>query len=595
MAIDDFPPGGAAFDLGPVGDDQGATVPQAQQPAQAQAAQQPAQPQGIDPQQFMQMTTALIGQAGMAGENKPGWMQAVGHLTDAMKTHAEPEPPGEIWMAGHGDDIREFKSKAAFDQFNQTYRTAATKEQDTLGQYNKIITNRKLTLRDMAQQVRLLALQNDHGDIAAGAAGMSVDHVSKQVGDRMKAVQHLNTQADKIMQMADMQSKNGLMKKRDQLIQAVSSGRIPPGQEESVMTHIRSIGSALDQMAKAGGQDPQHDVKQMRLQLMAGQLQAQQQKAKAQNILSPADNQQSGVILRSGEVQEGLGGTFSMQGQLLNTEIARTQDIISKLSPGTPEYSRAEKSLDSMLKRKTVNDAASGFPPPGTDPDVWHKEISQAAESIKAGSKDLMSIGGARAQTPGFIQAVRAELTRSGMSGSQIAQKFAEMGANKTNLSKDIGRVDALKTAQDGMEKNMEILRDYAKRLNLNSSMSINTMNMAVQRQFGGTIPPGYETAILTVAREYAKLTSPAGAAAPTVSSMTDAERILNPAFTRGQLSEVLDVMTREGQNALEAAQNVAQGRGAAISGQGTPSPAGGARKATPDDHAFIDRLLGRQ
>ena len=515
MAIDDFPPGGAAFDLGPVGDDQGATVPQAQQPAQAQAAQQPAQPQGIDPQHFMQLTTALIGQAGMAGENKPGWMQAVGHLTDAMKTHAEPEPPGEIWMAGHGDDIREFKSKAAFDQFNQTCRTAATKEQDTLGQYNKIITNRKLTLRDMAQQVRLLALQNDHGDIAAGAAGMSVDHVSKQVGDRMKAVQHLNTQADKIMQMADMQSKNGLMKKRDQLIQAVSSGRIPPGQEESVMTHIRSIGSALDQMAKAGGweDDMKHRQAQAHLDYTLGQVKAQQQKGPAQP--------DGGAAGYSPAALEELAMKFNATGRLpgytgANTPAAKA--ITNKAAELKPHQDLALQEA-----RSTANKAALTG-----QTKIYHQVTAQEG-TARAIAENVIKIG-----------------DRLNGSNVPVFNRWQIAGRRAVAGDPDVTEFDA----------QIRILKTEAAR---------------IVTQFGNS-------GVLSD------------------SARQEFDQFAPESITRAQLAGLKRTLDFDFNARSEALTGDIGNIESAISGgQGTPSPAGGAGKATPGDHAFIDRLLGRK
>ena len=158
--------------------------------------------------------------------------------------------------------------------------------------------------------------------------------------------QKLKGQRDQLLSMAQ------------QAIQGSANPRLPYQVQQQMAARAQQYLHMAGEYTKISG-SRDDEMQQMKMQMMRINLD------KAVSRAAPpgdsADSSSGKIRLMSGEAHEGQNGSFSMQDELNNTEIARLETALSKADPASPAYARMERSLSEMLKRKKSQDETGGF------------------------------------------------------------------------------------------------------------------------------------------------------------------------------------------------------------------------------------------
>jgi hypothetical protein len=123
--------------------------------------------QMVNPKEYEGLSFALIGMALIGGAASHGnWLGASSALNGALKGLYEGQQQ---------------KAKDEFDRYTREFNAAKAQAEESNKAYQTVLDNRKLSINEKLQQIKILAAQHGREDIRAAAEQKSIDALYRQV------------------------------------------------------------------------------------------------------------------------------------------------------------------------------------------------------------------------------------------------------------------------------------------------------------------------------------------------------------------------------------------------------------------------------
>lgn len=179
----------------------------------------------------------------------------------------------------------------------------------------------------------------------------------------------------------------------------------------------------------------------------------------------------------------------------------------------------------------------------------------------------------------------------AGVDPGAIPGNRSDFHAASSSLQKLQQQQTVMNTSRQTMEQNANVALNIAGKVNTTGLPFLNGLEMKAKVAMGDPEATAYQTAINTVATEYAKLMSGAtGAGGSTEGAMQHARSILNGAHTPQQLAANINVLMTEADNARKATAAQIDTLRAGMNQYGK-KPSSPAQTTTPDPHGVNDIL----
>jgi hypothetical protein len=149
----------------------------------------------VDAKEFQSLSYALLGMALIGGAaSKGNWLGVSASLNGAMKGYL---------------DGNQAVAKKHYEDYQREFTSAKAREDQANKEFERILTDRKLSINEKIQQYKIAAAKYDRQDMRMAAEQKSIDHMWEQLQAHKQAATKLQVQNSQVTLKLEMKGAGG--------------------------------------------------------------------------------------------------------------------------------------------------------------------------------------------------------------------------------------------------------------------------------------------------------------------------------------------------------------------------------------------------